>query len=47
MTVLPIILLAVAFIFFVKKFTLTDKKTEEIALTLKEKKERRTEEENA
>ena len=47
MTVLPIILLAVAFIFFVKKFTLTDKKTEEIALALKEKKEIKTEEENA
>ena len=47
MTVLPIILLAIAFIFFVKRFTLTDKKTEEIALALKEKKENKTEEENA
>ena len=39
MTVLPIMGLAVAFIFFVKKFTLTDKRVMEIAETLKSKKD--------
>ena len=39
MTVLPIIGLVTAFIFFVKKFTLTDAKVQEIADTLSKKKE--------
>ena len=39
MTVLPILGLAVAFIFFVKKFTLTDKRVMEISETLKSKKD--------
>ena len=39
MTILPIIGLTIAFIFFVKKFTLTDDKVQEIADTLKKKKE--------
>ncbi len=38
MTVLPIIGLVAAFIFFVKKFTLTDRRVQEIADTLKAKK---------
>ena len=39
MTVLPIIGLTIAFIFFVKKFTLTDERVQEIADTLKKQKE--------
>ena len=39
MTVLPILGLVIAFIFFVKKFTLTDEKVQEIADTLKKQKE--------
>lgn len=38
MTLLPVLGLAVAFVFFVKKFTLTDKRVLEIADILKEKK---------
>ena len=38
MTILPILGLTVAFIFFVRKFTLTDQKVQEIAETLKAKK---------
>ncbi len=38
MTILPILGLVVAFIFFVKKFTLTDRRVQEIAETLKTKK---------
>ena len=39
MTILPIIGLTIAFIFFVKKFTLTDERVQEIADTLKKNKE--------
>ncbi len=39
MTILPILGLAVAFIFFVKKFTLTDSRVQQIADTLRERKE--------
>ena len=39
MTVLPILGLVIAFIFFAKKFTLTDKRVQEICDTLKAKKE--------
>lgn len=39
MTILPIIGLTIAFIFFVKKFTLTDERVQEIADTLKNNKE--------
>ena len=35
MTVLPILGLTVAFVFFVRKFTLTDKRVDEIAAQLK------------
>ena len=38
MTILPIIVLTVAFIFFVKKFTLTDERVQEIADTLRAQK---------
>lgn len=39
MTILPILGLAIAFIFFAKKFMLTDKRVQEIAETLKSQKE--------
>ncbi|MCH5273324.1 MAG: MFS transporter [Lachnospiraceae bacterium] len=39
MTILPILGLVIAFLFFVKKFTLTDDKVQEIADTLKKKKD--------
>ena len=39
MTILPIAGLTIAFIFFVKKFTLTDERVQEIADTLKKQKE--------
>ena len=39
MTILPILGLAIAFIFFAKKFTLTDKRVQEIAETIKAQKE--------
>ena len=38
MTILPILGLAIAFIFFAKKFTLTDKRVQEIAETIKSQK---------
>lgn len=42
MTILPILGLAIAFIFFVKKFKLTDKRVQEIAETIKSQKESET-----
>ena len=39
MTILPILGLAIAFIFFAKKFTLNDKRVQEIAETIKSQKE--------
>lgn len=47
MTILPILGLAVAFIFFALKFKLTDKKVQEIAETLKSQKEQQEVTENA
>ena len=47
MTILPILGLAVAFIFFALKFKLTDKKVQEIAETLKAQKEQQEVTENA
>ena len=47
MTILPIIGLGIAFIFFALKFKLTDKKVQEIAETLKAQKEQKEVSENA